>query len=126
MDMKTLRRLAAVAMAGTAAIHLVLSPEYFEEQPYIGVLFVLGAVAGGVVAYRLWRAHDVPSWLLGTLIAAGMGAGFVLSRTVGLPGFHEAEWEPSGLLSLAFEGAFVAVALRALPRGLASRREPVT
>ena len=40
-----------------------------------------------------------------------MAAGFVLSRTVGLPGFHESEWELSGLLSLLLEGGFVAAAL---------------
>jgi hypothetical protein len=33
-----------------------------------------------------------------------MAAGFVLSKTVGLPGFHEGEWELYGLTSLALEG----------------------
>jgi hypothetical protein len=40
--------------------------------------------------------------------------GFVLSRTVGLPGFHESEWEASGLLSLALEGTVVAAAVQAV------------
>lgn len=46
-----------------------------------------------------------------TVIAAGMGVGFVLSRTVGLPGFHESEWELSGLVSLLLEAGFLAAAL---------------
>ena len=45
---------------------------------------------------------------------AGMGVGFVLSRTVGLPGFHEGEWELSGIVCLLLEAGFVGAAARAL------------
>jgi hypothetical protein len=38
----------------------------------------------------------------------------VLSRTTGLPGFHESDWELSGLISLVLELGFVAVAVRGL------------
>jgi hypothetical protein len=110
MDPSILRRAAAALLAGTAGLHLLLAPEYFGEKGYVGVLFLLGAAAGGLVAARLWMADDARAWLAGTLVAAGMAAGFVLSRTVGLPGFHEAEWEGSGLLSLALEAGFVALA----------------
>ena len=37
-----------------------------------------------------------------------------MSRTGGLPGFHESEWEPSAVISLVLEAAFVATALNAL------------
>lgn len=103
----TLRRISAAALAAVGVIHLALAPEYFEEQAYIGVLFVLGGIALTFLAVRLWRADDTPSWLLGAAIMAGMGAGFVLSRTVGLPGFKEAEWELSGVICLILEAAFV-------------------
>ena len=111
---KTTRRLAAGSLGLVGLIHLILAPEYFSEQAYIGVLFVLGAVALGAFALRLWRGDDVPSWLLGALTMAGMGVGFVLSRTVGLPGLHEGEWELSGILCLLLEAGFVGVAARAL------------
>ena len=114
---QTTRRLAAGSLGIVGLIHLVLAPEYFSEQAYIGVLFVLGAIALGAFALRLWRGDDVPSWLLGALTMAGMGVGFVLSRTVGLPGFHEGEWELSGLICLLLEAGFVAVAARALLPG---------
>jgi hypothetical protein len=117
MALLTTRRVAAVAMLGIAAIHLALAPEYFGQQPYIGVLFVLGALAGAFVSLRLWRGSEVPVWILGVVVAAGMGVGFVLSRTVGLPGFHESEWEASGLLSLALEGIFLATAANAVRTG---------
>jgi len=114
---QTTRRLAAGSLGIVGLIHLVLAPEYFSEQAYIGVLFVLGAIALGAFALRLWRGDDVPSWLLGALTMAGMGVGFVLSRTVGLPGFHESEWELSGLICLVLEAGFVVAAARALAPG---------
>ena len=111
------RRLAAGSLGIVGLIHLILAPEYFSEQAYIGVLFVLGAIALGAFALRLWRGDDVPAWLLGALTMAGMGVGFVLSRTVGLPGFHESEWELSGLICLVLEAGFVVAAARALAPG---------
>jgi hypothetical protein len=110
MDTKRRRRLAAAAMAGVGAIHIALVPEYASEQAYIGVLFAVGGIAATLVAAKLWVADHTPSWALGALIAAGMATGFVLSRTIGLPGFKEAEWEPSGILSLLLEGGFLALA----------------
>jgi hypothetical protein len=41
------------------------------------------------------------------VIAVGMAAGFILSRSTGLPGFHETEWEPSGVLAVLLELGFV-------------------
>lgn len=122
MDRVTIRRLGAASAAGFAAIHVLLAPEYLEEKTYVGVLFIAGGLAAAAIAIKLWRADHTLSWALGTLIAVGMAAGLVLSRTVGLPGFHQAEWEPSALASLLFEGAFVAAA-GAVAFGLA-RREP--
>ena len=114
---QTTRRLAAGSLGIVGLIHLILAPEYFSEQAYIGVLFVLGAIVLLAFALRLWRGDDVPSWLLGALTMAAMGIGFVLSRTVGLPGFHESEWELSGVLCLMLEAGFVALAARALASG---------
>jgi hypothetical protein len=117
MTWTTFRRICAAALAAVGAIHLILAPEYFSEQAYIGVLFVLGGFVLLAFAGRLWRSDDVPSWLLGALTMAGMGLGFVLSRTVGLPGFHESEWELSGLLCLVLEAGFVGSAAKALVAG---------
>jgi hypothetical protein len=115
MTTMNLTRVGAATMAGIAAIHLLLAPEYLGEEAYVGVLFLLGAGAGALVAMRLWRGGDPLSWALGVAISAGMAVGFVLSRTVGLPGFHESEWELSGLVSLALEGGFIALAALVAP-----------
>jgi hypothetical protein len=110
MTQLNLRRLAACLLAATGALHLVLAPEYLGEQAYVGVLFILGGIAALVLAARLWLTADRLAWAGGAVIAAGMAAGFVLSRTTGLPGFHESEWELSGLLSLLLEAGFLAIA----------------
>ena len=121
MTQITRRRLAAGLLAATGLLHLILAPEYLGEQAYVGVLFIAGGLAAAVVAVRLWLAEDARAWLAAALLAAGMAGGFVLSRTVGLPGFHEAEWEASGLLSLLLEGGVVGLAAGA-PRRLAASR----
>jgi hypothetical protein len=117
MTSSTTRKLAAAALAVVGIIHLVLSPEYLSEQTYIGVLFISGGLFECGLAIALWRADNVPSWLLGALTMAGMGIGFVLSRTTGLPGLHESEWELSGIVTLVLEAFFVATAIAALSRG---------
>ena len=110
----SLRRLAAAALGVVGVIHLVLAPEYLSEAAYVGVLFIVGGLALVGFAIRLWRADDPPSWLLGAFAMIGMGTGFVLSRTTGLPGFHESEWELSGLVCLLLEVGFAFIAARAL------------
>lgn len=101
------RRLAAALLGAIGVLHLVLAPEYLEEKTYLGVLFVLGGLAALAVAARLWSRHDRPAWALGALLATGMAAGFILSRSVGLPGFHESDWELSGIVSVLLEAGFV-------------------
>lgn len=121
----TIRKLSAAALAAVGVIHLVLSPEYFSEQAYIGVLFVAGGLFLCALAVALWRVDNVPSWLLGALTMAGMGIAFVLSRTTGLPGLKESEWELSGVVALVLEAGFVAAAIAALsPRRAAARTAP--
>jgi hypothetical protein len=103
-----IRRVAAVAIALVGAIHLVLAPEQLKSEAYVGVLFIVGGLAALYVAVRLWMARDRFAWTLGALVAACMFAGFILSRTTGLPGFKEPEWELSGIVSLILEAGFIA------------------
>jgi hypothetical protein len=102
-----IRRGAAVAIAATGIIHALIAPEHYHIQPYIGVLFVIGAVACLAVAVRLWLRSDWIAWSIGGLVAGGMFVGFVLSRTVGLPGYRERRLEATGIPTLGLEAAFV-------------------
>ena len=132
----TRRRTAALLVVAIGLIHLFLAPEYLREHTYIGVLFILTGVGCAVDAPWLWFRGGRPAWLLGAAIAAATFAAFVLSRTVGLPGFKESSWEISGIVSLAVEGLLLALFVhrerRAIARALAldtppqeARREPI-
>jgi uncharacterized membrane protein YfcA len=98
-------------------IHLINSPGDLEEGAYTGVLYLanfVGTLASAVGIY--WRKRW--GWVLGFLVAGGAFAGYVISRTVGLPGLPvETEWlEPLGVLSLVVEALFVGVYLAILAR----------
>jgi hypothetical protein len=112
----TIRRVAAALLAATGALHLALVPEYLGEKAYVGVLFILGGLTAIAAAVALWRRSDPVTWAVGGLVCLGMGAGFILSRTTGLPGFHPHDWEASGLLSLLLEGGFLVALSTARPQ----------
>jgi hypothetical protein len=111
----------------TGLLHLVEAPEYYGEVKYVGALFVASMVGAAVAAYGIWR-DERWGWLLGLAVAGGSFAGYVLSRTVGLPSFREASWsqalEPMGVLSLIVEGLFVGLSLPLLKVGLGAVRTP--
>ena len=120
-----IRRIAAIAIALVGVIHLVLAPEQLKTETYVGVLFIVGGLAALYVAVRLWMAPDRRAWTLGAAVAACMFVGFILSRTTGLPGFKEPEWELSGIVSLILEAGFIGAFLatrRAQPVAALGRR----
>jgi hypothetical protein len=107
-----IRLVAVVMLAIEIAIHVDLAPDHLHEIPYIGVGFVLSAVLLTVAVVGLLRDARW-GWTLGTALCLGMAAVFVLSRSTGLPSFHE-EWTSDGglgLYALAGEALFLACAL---------------
>lgn len=95
-------RFAAAAPTGvavccallSAVVHLVIAPEHLAETLYIGILFIAGSVALLLTAGALALWNSVTAWWAGALVSGGMILGFVLSRTIGLPGYHEQGWDP--------------------------------
>ncbi|HEX4717931.1 MAG TPA: hypothetical protein VH300_05330 [Thermoleophilaceae bacterium] len=122
---QSIRRVAAIAIAIVGVIHLLLAPQQVDAKAYVGVLFIVGGLAALYVAVRLWMAPDRFAWTLGAVVSACMFVGFILSRTTGLPGFKEEEWELSGIVTLILEAGFIAAwiaALRARPAAAVGRR----
>ncbi len=115
-DSSSLRRgAAAAAIAGAGLLHAFITLEYIKEKAYIGVLFGLSVpLCLGVAAWLVAR-NDRRAWIAGGLLCAGMVAGFLASRTIGLPGFDESGvWEhwKEGFPALAAELGFLGLAVR--------------
>ncbi|MET7666328.1 hypothetical protein ABZT51_46810 [Streptomyces sp. NPDC005373] len=109
-------RFAAATPAGvavccallSAVVHLVIAPEHLAETLYIGILFIAGGVALLLTAGALALRNSVTAWWAGALVSGGMILGFALSRTIGLPGYHEQGWDhPYGVLSIIAEGVYL-------------------
>ena len=114
-----IRFVAATMLAIEIAIHVDLAPDHLHEIPYIGAGFVLSSVLLAIALVGV--VMDAPAgWLLGGATCVGMAGLFILSRTTGLPGFHEA-WTSDnnlGIYALAFEAGYLAL----LPVALTPQR----
>jgi len=111
------RAVAIVGLAGIALIHLLDSIGKFQETPYMGWMYVGLMIGCLAVAGALVRANAREAWLAAIALPASAVAGFVLTRTVGLPQATGdiGNWsEPLGLAALFVEAAVIAVAGYAL------------
>ena len=108
-----LRWIAIVMAEIEIAIHAKLTPAHLHEVPYIGALFLTSVVLMAAVALAfVFRRLEPMAWTVGALVCAGMCVGFLLSRSVGFPDYHES-WTSDGnlgLISLPPELIFIATA----------------
>ncbi len=111
------RGAVVVGLLAIALIHVLDLPGKWEETRYLGVGYVL-VIAASLVLAEL-NANRVRAWSL--YASAGLSiavlAGFIVNRTVGMPGATEdiGNWgEPLGLASLFVEFITVWVTLRAV------------
>jgi hypothetical protein len=111
------RAIAVVGLGGVALIHLLDAPGTFEDQAYKGWLYV-GLITGCVLAAAaLIRTSDSRAWLAAAALPLGAMTGYVVSRTIGLPGGADdiGNWgEPLGIASLFVEGSLAALAVAVL------------
>jgi len=97
-----------VLILSVGLIHVCDAPDSFRDAVYKGWLFYLNGAGALVAAVGILRRKPW-GWNLGFVIAVCSFAGYIASRTVGLP-FIAAEpdaWlEPLGVASLVTEGLF--------------------
>jgi hypothetical protein len=106
----------ASLIAAVGLIHLLEAPEELEEATYLGLLFLANFGGAVAAAIGIYRGHTW-GWGLGVLLAGGAFVGYVISRTLGLPGMPVEAWlEPLGVLSLLVEGLFIGLGLAILAR----------
>jgi hypothetical protein len=106
------RAALAVGLAGIALIHLLDSIGKYGETRYIFWLYIGLMVASLATAAAVLFTRSRAAFLAAAALAAGAIAGYVLSRTTGLPNATDdiGNWtEPLGLASLFVEGVVVAV-----------------
>jgi hypothetical protein len=115
---KTEMWIGSLTILATGVIHLALARGEAEEAPYLGLLFLAHGVLAAVAAIGIYRGARAWGWGLGLLLAVGAVAGYIISRTVGLPGMEVEEWlQPMGILALVLEAAFVVLFFRVLAAG---------
>ena len=108
------RSVAIMGLVGVALIHLLDSGSKLHEQPYVVGLYVALMVGALIVAAALLHAEWRWAWIAAGALPALTMLGFILSRTVGLPGATGdiGNWgEPLGLASLFIEGCVVVLAI---------------
>jgi hypothetical protein len=110
----------ALLVAAAGAIHLYLYFDYFHRVHVVGVLFLVNAAAGLLIGAVLLVRRDRLVLLAALGYAVGTLAGFVVSTTRGLFGYHEAFW---GSWQVAAGGIELAAAfLAALLLAASARR----
>jgi hypothetical protein len=118
------RATAIAALVAVALIHVLQLPDAFREIGYLGALFIAVIAGCLILAAVLARTSDTRAWAAAGGLAGLVLLGYVISRSVGLPGFTGdiGEWsEPAGLASMVIESLVVLVA----GAMLASRPFPV-
>jgi hypothetical protein len=108
----TIPKLMAVLLIVVVGVtHLIGASPHYRVAPYIGVLFVVNFVGSLVSAFGIYR-EALWGWLLGVLVAGGAIVAYIVSRSVGLPGFEHAvgRWfGPLAVASLIVEVFFMAL-----------------
>ena len=108
------RAVGVIGLTSIALIHLLDGVDEVHEHIVIFGLYLALMAGTFLVAALLLRTDSRLAWSLALLMAGLTFLGFVLSRTSGLPGFHDqvGDWlEPLGLSSMFVEGSIVLLAL---------------
>jgi hypothetical protein len=92
-------------------LHIITAQAEYDEAAYMGYLFAANFFGSLIAAFGIYH-RQVWGWMLGLVIAFGSIAGYVWSRTLGMPGMNVEEWfSPYGIVSMSVEGAFIFLVL---------------
>jgi DMSO reductase anchor subunit len=119
------RAVGVVAVAGIGLIHLLDAIDTFHETRYVFWLYVALMVGCVAAAAALLSRASPRVWAAVAVLALAPLAGYVLSRTTGLPGSDDdvGNWsDPLGLASLWVEALTLGLALLRLGGARGRRR----
>ncbi|MFF9409533.1 hypothetical protein ACF1B0_29035 [Streptomyces anandii] len=127
-----IRLIVRVAAGGLALadgmIHASVLHDHFRAALYMGILFVFAIVFLSMLGLAMVQpltedAAELPGRLMraaGVALMAGLIAGYLITRTVGLPGFAQ-PWDDLGLSTLAIEFLIAVLLLAEMPVASASQ-----
>jgi hypothetical protein len=99
--------LAIVLIVEIGLLHILNAQAEFEEAAYMGYLFAANFFGALIAAWGIYR-RQLLGWLLGLVIASGAIAGYIWSRTLGMPGMKVEEWfTPYGIVAMTLEGVYL-------------------
>ena len=111
MKSKFLHWLAIILILEIGLLHIITAQGEYEEAAYMGYLFAANFFGSLIAALGIYH-KQFWGWMLGLVIAAGSIAGYIWSRTLGMPGMNVEEWfTPYGIVSMSLEGAFILLVL---------------
>jgi hypothetical protein len=119
------RATTAVGLAGVAIIHAIDGIDKWSETRYMFWMYMALIAASLVTAGAVLLSRSRLPLMAAAAVAGSAFAGYVLSRTTGLPNAtgDVGNWtEPLGLASLIVEGSIVAVVLAAFTAPKVERR----
>ena len=96
-----------VGLVGIVAVHAMDLTGKMEEVPYLGFGYLLVMAAAIVLIERIIRRGTRADFAASAALAAAVFLGYIVNRTVGMPGAMDDIgnwWEPLGLTSLIVEG----------------------
>lgn len=111
------RALAISAVAAIALIHLLDAPDTYSSTRYIFWLYIALVAAGMPVITMLMRWRSSSVWIATAALATGPLVGYIVSRSIGLPGDPNdvGNWLNSlGMASLLIEALLIALSISRL------------
>ena len=119
------RGIVALGLLGIAAVHILDLPSKWEEVRYLGIGYVGIIIVSIFLAERVITKPTRLDYLASAAVGASVIVGFIINRTVGMPGAMDdiGNWtEPLGMLSLIVEVLVVQQALRLSKSDFSSSR----
>ena len=109
MKSKLILWLGITLIVEIGLLHIMTAQKEYEEAAYLGYLFAANFFGSLVAAFGMYFKQRW-GWMIGAAIAAGSIAGYIWSRTLGMPGMNVEEWiTPYGVVALSLETAFLAL-----------------
>lgn len=117
MDDAVARLVTIGGLVAIALIHTLQTPDAFGEVGYLGGLFIAAAAAAVLVAAAITRTSDDRVFMAAGGLAGLILLGYIISRSVGLPGFTDdiGEWaEPPALVAMVVESLVIVLSAAVL------------